>query len=305
MRAQWADGLPSGCLRRIEKHTYGIACITASELGASRRAAVGWQTSALCHGSSTQPVPLGPGPPKKQHALPRPLCRFLFGQLCHALCNHAGGLFQWPRRALQGTAACTKTRGEVRGGGRKPHKQKGTGRARAGTIRAPHMRGGGVTFGPKPRDFSFKLGKHVRSTPVHLLHRSVLWTQMMCAVFISPAFGWAYSLQCCTAENAHKPAPQSALQMSTHRRPRYHMHSKKKGSPWLRSATQAACPCKGSIGMRFSAHACPGHLVHIRLLSWEDGYRSAPCLPTNHADAQGGPHGGPLFQGQRRPYHRC
>lgn len=55
-----------------------------------------------------------------------------------------------------------KGRAEVAGGGRKPYKQKGTGRARQGTIRAPHMRGGGVVFGPSPRDYSFKLPKKVR-----------------------------------------------------------------------------------------------------------------------------------------------
>ena len=49
----------------------------------------------------------------------------------------------------------------MRGGGRKPHAQKGSGRARQGTIRAPHMRGGSIAFGPKPRNFAFKLGKHV------------------------------------------------------------------------------------------------------------------------------------------------
>lgn len=58
--------------------------------------------------------------------------------------------------------ACTKTRGEVRGGGKKPWKQKGTGRARAGSIRSPLWVGGGVTFGPKPRDYSFNLPRKVR-----------------------------------------------------------------------------------------------------------------------------------------------
>lgn len=59
--------------------------------------------------------------------------------------------------------AHTKTRGEVRGGGRKPFKQKGTGRARQGTIRAPHMRGGGVIFGPRnTRNFSKNMPKKQR-----------------------------------------------------------------------------------------------------------------------------------------------
>ena len=61
----------------------------------------------------------------------------------------------------QGTAK-TKTRSEVSGGGRKPWKQKGTGRARQGSIRAPHWVGGGVTFAPKPRDYSYKVPKKVK-----------------------------------------------------------------------------------------------------------------------------------------------
>ncbi len=69
------------------------------------------------------------------------------------------------RRA--GTAS-TKTRTEVSGGGAKPYRQKGTGRARAGTNRSPLWRGGGVTFGPKPRDYSYKLPRKVRKLGVRM-----------------------------------------------------------------------------------------------------------------------------------------
>lgn len=58
--------------------------------------------------------------------------------------------------------ACTKTRGEVSGGGAKPWRQKGTGRARAGSRTSPVWRGGGTVFGPKPRDYSYSLPKKVR-----------------------------------------------------------------------------------------------------------------------------------------------
>ncbi len=59
--------------------------------------------------------------------------------------------------------ASTKTRGDVSGGGRKPWRQKGTGRARVGSIRSPLWRHGGVTFGPHPRDFSYKLPSKIKT----------------------------------------------------------------------------------------------------------------------------------------------
>jgi len=66
--------------------------------------------------------------------------------------------------------ACTKTMGEVAGTGKKPWRQKGTGRARAGSFQSPLWRGGGVVFGPKPRDFSKKVSKRTR----HLALRKAL-----------------------------------------------------------------------------------------------------------------------------------
>lgn len=63
----------------------------------------------------------------------------------------------------QGTAK-TKGRGEVRGGGKKPYRQKGTGNARQGTVTAPNHVGGGVVFGPSPRDYSFKLNRKVKQS---------------------------------------------------------------------------------------------------------------------------------------------
>jgi large subunit ribosomal protein L4 len=69
----------------------------------------------------------------------------------------------------QGTSS-TKTRGNVRGGGAKPWRQKGTGRARQGSIRAPHFAGGGIVFGPSPRHYTFKVNRKERRAAL----RSVL-----------------------------------------------------------------------------------------------------------------------------------
>ncbi len=68
-----------------------------------------------------------------------------------------------------GTAA-TKRRGQVRGGGRKPYRQKGTGRARAGSRRSPLWVGGGITFGPQPRDYRYRIPRKVKRLAI----RSVL-----------------------------------------------------------------------------------------------------------------------------------
>jgi len=74
----------------------------------------------------------------------------------------------------QGTQSA-KTRSDVRGGGRKPWKQKGTGRARAGSIRSPLWKGGGVIFAPKPRDYSQKINKKMR----RLAMKSVLSSKVL------------------------------------------------------------------------------------------------------------------------------
>lgn len=70
------------------------------------------------------------------------------------------------RAARRAGNACTKTRVDVRGGGAKPWRQKGTGRARSGTRTSPIWRGGGVAFGPKPRDYSFKLNRKVKKQAI-------------------------------------------------------------------------------------------------------------------------------------------
>ena len=68
----------------------------------------------------------------------------------------------WQRACRRSGCACTKTRGEVKGGGRKPWRQKGTGRARSGSNRSPVWKGGGTTFGPRPRSYAYTLPKKVR-----------------------------------------------------------------------------------------------------------------------------------------------
>ncbi|XP_015750766.1 PREDICTED: 50S ribosomal protein L4-like isoform X2 [Acropora digitifera] len=68
----------------------------------------------------------------------------------------------WQRAKRRAGTACVKTRSEKRGGGRKPWQQKGTGRARQGSIRAPHFIGGGHAHGPKPKSFYYSLPKKVR-----------------------------------------------------------------------------------------------------------------------------------------------
>lgn len=74
------------------------------------------------------------------------------------------------RAAQRMGTACTKTMGEVAGSGKKPWRQKGTGRARAGSFASPLWRGGGVVFGPKPRDYTKKVSKNTR----HLALRKAL-----------------------------------------------------------------------------------------------------------------------------------
>lgn len=74
----------------------------------------------------------------------------------------------WQLACRRSGTAKTKTRGEVRGGGRKPWRQKGTGRARAGSRRSPLWRGGGTIFGPQPRDYSYTVPKKVKRSALRM-----------------------------------------------------------------------------------------------------------------------------------------
>ncbi|MGO9570084.1 MAG: 50S ribosomal protein L4 [Desulfomonilaceae bacterium] len=80
----------------------------------------------------------------------------------------------WQLAKRRSGTASTKTRGEIRGGGKKPWRQKGTGRARAGTNRSPIWTGGGTIFGPKPRSYAFSLPKKMRKAAL----RSVLTAKL-------------------------------------------------------------------------------------------------------------------------------
>jgi large subunit ribosomal protein L4 len=82
--------------------------------------------------------------------------------------------------------ADTKTRGEVRGGGRKPYRQKGTGRARQGSRSAPHYRGGGAVFGPHPRSYAQRLPRKMRSLALRGALTAKLGDQ---AIRVIDAFG--------------------------------------------------------------------------------------------------------------------
>ena len=86
--------------------------------------------------------------------------------------------------ARQGTAS-TKTRSEVRGGGRKPWRQKGTGRARAGSIRTPLMPGGGIVFGPKPRSYTTKLNRKERQLALRTAFQSRVEDMVVVQDFMS------------------------------------------------------------------------------------------------------------------------
>ena len=85
------------------------------------------------------------------------------------------------RNALRQGTASTKERGSVSGGGKKPWRQKGTGRSRQGSIRSPLWTGGGVVFGPHPRDFSYTISKKVKTAALReALHAKYISQDLCC-----------------------------------------------------------------------------------------------------------------------------
>ena len=94
------------------------------------------------------------------HVIQPTLNEAIFGAKTRVHLLHQAVLMQLANRRA-GTAA-TKSKGFVRGGGKKPWRQKGTGRARAGSIRSPIWVGGGTTFGPQPRDYSYRMPRTAR-----------------------------------------------------------------------------------------------------------------------------------------------
>ena len=110
----------------------------------------------------------------------RTLSDEVFGVPVHVAAMHQVVVAQLAH-ARQGTAS-TKMRGEVRGGGRKPWKQKHTGRARAGSTRSPLWVGGGVVHGPKPRVYFLKVNKKVRALAMRSALSMRVAEQSLCAV---------------------------------------------------------------------------------------------------------------------------
>ena len=94
------------------------------------------------------------------HVIQPILKEAIFGVRTRSHLLHQAVVMQLANRRA-GTAA-TKSKGFVRGGGKKPWRQKGTGRARAGSIRSPIWVGGGTTFGPQPRDYSYRMPRKAR-----------------------------------------------------------------------------------------------------------------------------------------------
>jgi large subunit ribosomal protein L4 len=86
------------------------------------------------------------------------------------------------RAAMRQGTAMTKNRTAVRGGGRKPYRQKGTGHARQGSIRAPQYTGGGIVFGPTPRDYSYKVNRKVRRLALKIVLSEKLRGENLIAV---------------------------------------------------------------------------------------------------------------------------